>query len=257
MYPEMGEATISASLNNTGVDATQAAVANLKKYNGLISKIGTTTPEMIGFLVNDPDGKYDFSQAAYQWQMRNSPVPGSTDNFRGQRNPALLKQDAQKKMGWIDYRKAMDYLDQQLFAQGYTAYSERGAEELNLAKQAFTQQLAATNKDWAADFYSVDKGKWIYRMQSIETILRDPQWMQDNGNKPVVGALATYYVTRSQIARELASRKASGASGTLTAEDNSDLEGLWNQTIATLKQESLEFSSFYNRFLQNDPVTLG
>jgi hypothetical protein len=257
MYPEMGEATISASLNNTGVDATQAAVANLKKYNGLISKIGTTTPEMIGFLVNDPDGKYDFSQAAYQWQMRNSPVPGSTDNFRGQRNPALLKQDAQKKMGWIDYRKAMDYLDQQLFAQGYTAYSERGAEELNLAKQAFTQQLAATNKDWAADFYSVDKGKWIYRMQSIETILRDPQWMQDNGNQPVVGALATYYVTRSQIARELASRKASGMSGTLTAGDNSDLEGLWNQTIATLKQESLEFSSFYNRFLQNDPVTLG
>ena len=257
MYPEMGEATISASLNNTGVDATQAAVANLKKYNGLISKIGTTTPEMIGFLVNDPDGKYDFSQAAYQWQMRNSPVPGSTDNFRGQRNPALLKQDAQKKMGWIDYRKAMDYLDQQLFAQGYTAYSERGAEELNLAKQAFTQQLATTNKDWAADFYSVDKGKWIYRMQSIETILRDPQWMQDNGSQPVVGALATYYVTRSQIARELASRKASGSSGTLTAEDNSDLEGLWNQTIATLKQESLEFSSFYNRFLQNDPVTLG
>jgi hypothetical protein len=257
MYPEMGEATISASLNNTGVDATQAAVSNLKKYNGLISKIGTTTPEMIGFLVNDPDGKYDFSQAAYQWQMRNSPVPGSTDNFRGQRNPALLKQDAQKKMGWIDYRKAMDYLDQQLFAQGYTAYSERGAEELNLAKQAFTQQLATTNKDWAADFYSVDKGKWIYRMQSIETILRDPQWMQDNGSKPVVGALATYYVTRSQIARELASRKASGASGTLTAEDNSDLESLWNQTIATLKQESLEFSSFFNRFLQNDPVTLG
>lgn len=257
MYPEMGEATISASLNNTGVDATQAAVANLKKYNGLISKIGSTTPEMIGFLVNDPDGKYDFSQAAYQWQMRNSPVPGSTTNFRGQRDPSLLKQDAQKKMGWIDYRKAMDYLDQQLFAQGYTSYSERGAEELNLAKQAYTQQLAATNKDWAADFYSVDKGKWIYRMQTINTILRDPQWMQDNGNKPVVGALATYYLTRTQIARELANRKAGGASGTLTAADNSDLEGLWNQTIATLKQESLEFSSFYNRFLQNDPVTLG
>jgi hypothetical protein len=257
MYPEMGEATISSSLNNTGVDATQAAVSNLKKYDGLISKIGTTTPEMIGFLVNDPEGKYDFSQAAYQWQMRNSPVPGSTENFRGQRNPALLKQDAQKKMGWIDYRKAMDYLDQALFAQGYTSYSENGAEELNLAKQAFTQQLAKTNKDWAADFYSVDKGKWIYRMQSIETILRDPQWMKDNGGKPVVGAIATYYTTRQQIARELASRKAGGASGTLTAADNADLEGLWNQTIATLKQESLEFSSFYNRFLQNDPVTLG
>ena len=81
--------------------------------------------------------------------------------------------------------------------------------------------------------------------------------MADNGKKPVVGAIATYYNTRSQIARELSSRKAGGGSGTLTANDNSDLEGLWNATIATLKQESLEFSDFYNRFLQNDPVTLG
>jgi hypothetical protein len=160
-------------------------------------------------------------------------------------------------MGWIDYRKAMDYLDQQLFAQGYTAYSERGAEELNLAKQMFTQQLAGKNKDWAADFYSVDKGKWIYRMQTIQTMLTDPTWMQENGSRPVVGALAMYYRTRTQIARELASRKAGGGSGTLTSQDNSDLDGLWRSTIATLTNESLEFSDFYNRFLQNDPVTLG
>jgi hypothetical protein len=257
MYPELAEATISSSLNNTGVQASQNAISNLDKYKNLISKIGTTTPEMIGFLVNDPDGKYDFSQAAYQWQMRNSPVPGSTTTFRGQRDPALLKQDAQRKMGWIDYRKAMDYLDQQLFAQGYTSYSESGAEELNLAKQAYTHQLATTNKDWGADFYSVDKGKWIYRMQSIETILRDPEWMKENGGKTVVGAIAVYYTTRSQIARELASRKSSGMSSTLAAADNADLQGMWDQTIATLKQESLEFSDFYNRFLQNDPVTLG
>jgi hypothetical protein len=258
MYPEMGEATISASLNNTGVDATQAAVANLKKYDGLISKIGTTTPEMIGFIVNDPDGKYDFSQAAYRWQMTNSPVPGSTTNFRGQRDPALLKQDAQKKIGWIDYRKAMDYLDSQLFAQGYESYSQSGAEELNLLKQAFTRQLATTNKDWAADFYSVDRGKWIYRMQTIQTILTDPTWVKDNASRPIVSQLAIYYTTRTKIARELASRKASGGAGSLEANDNEDLNSLWMSTVATLRKESGgEFDAFYQRFLQNDPVTLG
>jgi hypothetical protein len=257
MYPEMGEAMVSSSLNVTGVQASQTAFKNTERYKELLSKIGGTTPEMIGFVVNDPSGKYDFSQAVYQWQSRNTPVPGSTDNFRMTRNPALLKQDAQKKVGWIDYRKAMDYLDQQLFAQGFTSYSEKGAEELNLAKQMFTQQLATSNKDWAADFYSVDKGKWIYRMQSIQTMLSDPTWMKDNGNKPVVGAIATYYDTRQQIQRELANRKANGGSASLTAKDNYDLDGLWNNTIAQLKQESLEFSSFYNRFLQNDPVTLG
>jgi hypothetical protein len=257
MYPEMAEATISSSLNNTGVEASQNAVKNIGKYQGLISKIGTTNPEMIGFLVNDPSGKYDFSQAAYQWQMRNAPVPGSIDNFRGQRNPALLKQDANKKMGWIDYRKGMDFLDTKLKAQGFTSYTERGAEELNLAKQAFTSQLASTNKDWAADFYSMDKGKWIYRMQSIQTILSDPQWMQDNSTRPVVTSLATYYSTRNQIARELASRKAMGYSGALTSQENSDLSDLWNSTITSLTDGSTEFSDFFNRFLQNDPVTLG
>lgn len=258
MYPEMAEATISASMNNTGVSASQKAVSNIQKYNGLISKIGTTTPEMIGFVVNDPSGKYDFSNAAYQWQMRNTPVPGSTTNFRGRRDPALLKQDANKKSGWIDYRKGMDYLDSQLYGQGFQSYSESGAEELNLMKQMYTQQLAQTNKDWAADFYSVDKGKWIYRMQTIKTILTDPEWVKDNASRPIVSQLAIYYNTRTQIARELASRKAGGGAASLEAEDNEDLNRLWMQTVATLRQESGgEFDAFYQRFLQNDPVTLG
>ena len=258
MYPEMAEATISASMNNTGVSASQKAVSNIQKYNGLISKIGTTTPEMIGFIVNDPSGKYDFSNAAYQWQMRNTPVPGSTTNFRGRRDPALLKQDANKKSGWIDYRKGMDYLDSQLYGQGFQSYSESGAEELNLMKQMYTQQLAQTNKDWAADFYSVDKGKWIYRMQTIKTILTDPEWVKDNASRPIVSQLAIYYNTRTQIARELASRKAGGGAASLEAEDNEDLNRLWMQTVATLRQESGgEFDAFYQRFLQNDPVTLG
>jgi len=258
MYPEMAEATISASLNNTGVQASQAAQSNTQKYKALISKIGTTTPEMIGFVVNDPTGKYDFSNAVYQWQQRNAPVPGSTDNFRGTRNPALLKIDANKKSGWIDYRKAMDYLDSQLYSQGFQSYTESGAEELNLAKQMFTSQLAQTNKDWAADFYSVDKGKWIYRMQTIKTILTDPQWVKDNASRPIVSQLAIYYNTRTQIARELASRKAGGGAASLEAKDNEDLNMLWMQTVATLRQESGgEFDAFYQRFLQNDPVTLG
>jgi hypothetical protein len=258
MYPEMAEATISASLNNTGVQASQAAQANTQKYKALISKIGTTTPDMIGFVVNDPSGKYDFSNAVYQWQQRNAPVPGSIDNFRGTRNPALLKIDANKKSGWIDYRKAMDYLDSQLYGQGFQSYSESGAEELNLAKQMFTSQLAQQNKDWAADFYSVDKGKWIYRMQTIKTILTDPTWLKDNAKRPIVSQLAIYYNTRTQIARELASRKAGGGAASLTAQDNEDLNTLWTNTVATLRQESGgEFDAFFQRFLQNDPVTLG
>ena len=257
MYPEMSPALISASYNPTGVNASQAAFKNIQKYGNLIGKIGQTTPEMIGFLVNDPDGKYDFSEAVYAWQYGNAPVPGSTENYRGRRNPADLKKDANVKMGWIEFRKNMNLLDSQLFAQGYTSFNDNGAEELQTLKQMMVADMTSRNKDWAADYYSVDRGKWIYRMQSMTTMLSDPTWMKENGNRPVVQSIAVYLNLRSQVARELASRKAYGMSSTLTAKDNADLDGLWNQTIAQLLQGSGEFEDFYNRFLQNDPVTLG
>jgi hypothetical protein len=59
------------------------------------------------------------------------------------------------------------------------------------------------------------------------------------------------------VARELANRKAYGLPSTLTAKDNTDLDGFWNSVVSQLKEGSPEFGDFYNRFLQNDPVTLG
>jgi len=64
----------------------------------------------------------------------------------------------------------------------------------------------------------------------------------------VVQSIAVYLNMRSQVARELANRKAYGMASTLTAADNTDLDGLWNSTIAQLKAGSPEFEDFYNRF---------
>lgn len=257
MYPEMGPALVSASYNPTGAQASQKAYTNIQKYSGLISKIGQQTPEMIGFLVNDPEGKYDFSEAVYAWQYGNAPVPGSTENYRARRNPAELKKDANIKVGWIEFRKKMNLLDSQLYAQGYQSYSESGAEELNMLRQLMISDITTRNKDWAADYYSVDRGKWIYRMESLKTMLSDRKWMEDNAQRPVVRSIAIYLNTRTQIARELANRKAYGGASTLTAKENEDLDGYWNNTLYQLKTGSPEFEDFYNRFLQNDPVTLG
>ena len=160
-------------------------------------------------------------------------------------------------IGWIESRKNMNLLDSQLFAQGYNSYSESGAEELQTLKSMMVADMTARNKDWAVDYYSVDRGKWVYRMESMKTMLSDPTWMKENSARPVVQSISVYLNVRSQIARELASRKAYGMASTLAAKDNEDLDGLWNQTVAQLLQGSTEFEDFYNRFLQNDPVTLG
>jgi hypothetical protein len=257
MYPEMGPALVSSSFNPTGAQASQKAFGNIKKYGDLVSQIGQTAPEMIGFLVNDPDGKYDFSEAVYAWQYGNAPVPGSTDKFRERRDPAQLKRDANIKVGWIEFRKNMNLLDSQLQAQGYQSYSESGAEELQALKQLMVTDLSQRNPDWQADYLNVDRGKWIYRMQAMRSMLSNPKWMSDNGNRQVVQAMAIYLQARGQVARELQTRKSYGAASTLAAEDNADLDGYWNSVIYQLKTGSPEFEDFFNRFLQNDPVTLG
>ena len=257
MYPEMGPALVSSSFNPTGAQASQKAFTNIKRYGDLVSQIGQTAPEMIGFLVNDPDGKYDFSEAVYAWQYGNAPVPGSTDKFRERRDPAQLKRDANIKVGWIEFRKNMNLLDSQLQAQGYESYNESGAEELQALKQLMVADLSQRNADWQADYLNVDRGKWIYRMQAMNSMLSNPKWMADNGNRQVVQAMAIYLQARGQVARELQTRKAYGEASTLAAADNADLDGYWNSVVSQLKNGSPEFEDFYNRFLQNDPVTLG
>ena len=257
MYPEMSAALVSSSYNPTGAQASQQAYSNINKYKDLVSTIGQSAPEMIGFLVNDPDGKYDFSEAVYAWQYGNSPVPGSTAKFRERRDPSQLKRDANIKSGWIEFRKNMNLLDSQLFAQGYQSYNDSGAEELLALKQLMVADLSRRNSDWQADYLNVDRGKWIYRMQAMRSMLSNQKWMADNSNRTVVQAMAVYLQVREQIARELQTRKAYGAASTLAAKDNADLDGYWRSVTAQLLQASPEFEDFYNRFLQNDPVTLG
>ena len=94
-------------------------------------------------------------------------------------------------------------------------------------------------------------------MQSMRSMLSNPKWMADNGNRQVVQAMAVYLQARGEVARELQTRKSYGEASTLTAEANSDIDGYWNSVISQLKNGSPEFEDFYNRFLQNDPVTLG
>ncbi len=71
MYPDFFEATVSLSKNPGGLEANLDTVRNLRKFSGLMATAEAKgEPELMGWLANDFDGQYDFSQAAYQWQYR-------------------------------------------------------------------------------------------------------------------------------------------------------------------------------------------
>jgi hypothetical protein len=257
MYPEAAAAMISTSSNPSKMDASQAAYKNFQKHSGLAGEISRDTPDLIGFLVNDPNNRGDFSNAVYQWQYNTPQRPGSNTTLRERRDPSQLKYEADKTIGWYEFNKGLSPLDAQLKNRGLNSFNNPGAYDLKQQKDALIEKLKKQNPYWYADYMDPNTEKWTFRFMSFDKILGNAKWMESNGDRPVVKALATYVYERNQLKRELETRKSYGMPATLSALANYDLDERYNNMVAQLTQESDEFQQFYNRFLQNDPITLG
>jgi len=257
MYPDFFEATVSLSKNPGGLEANLDTVRNLRKFSGLMAQAEAAgEPELMGWLANDFDGKYDFSQAAYQWQYRTGSYPGSANTYRQNRNPAELIRDANLKRGWVEYRKIQDMIDTFKIQNGISSSRDPLMQRFNDAKRGWLDVMAAQNPDWYAAYMSPDRGKYMKRAAVLEQALQDKAWMTQNGNRPVVKAVALYLDARKKLGELLMQRDRAGGSRSLETAANQDLADVWEKFVTQLGVESPEFSDFYNRYFPNDPVVL-
>lgn len=262
MYPDFFEATVSLSKNIGGLEASQATVKNLRKFSGLMSKAQAAgDPELMGWLANDFDGKYDFSQAAYQWQYRHGSYPGSASTYRQNRNPDELIRDANLKRGWTEYRKLQDEIDAFKIQNGITSNRDTLLDQYNAVKRTWLDIMAQENPDWYAAYMSPDRGKYMRRANVLKeafngTTAESKKWLAQNGNRPVVKAVALYLDVRDQIGQTLLQRDQMGGSRSLDANSNEDIQAMWDGFVTQLKAESPEFGDFVNRYFPNDPVVL-
>ena len=257
MYPDFFEATVSLSKNPGGLEANLDTVRNLRKFNGLMATAEAKgEPELMGWLANDFDGQYDFSQAAYQWQYRTGSYPGSANTYRQNRNPAELIRDANLKRGWTEYRKIQDVIDAFKIQNGIGSNRDPLLEQYNNAKRQWLDYMSQNNPDWYAAFVSPDRGKYMKRADVLEQALQDKAWMAQNGDRAVVKAVALYLDARKKIGQALLQRDQMGGSRSLDANSNDDLAELWDRFTTQLGAESPEFSDFYNRYFPNDPVVI-
>jgi hypothetical protein len=257
MYPDYFEATVSLSKSPGGLEANVQTVRNLKKYRNLMAAAeASDNPELIGFLANDFDGQYTFSQAAYQWQYRSGAYPGSKNTYRQNRNPAELVRDANIKRGWTEFGRIMDSIDAFKIQNGITSDRDpRVANHLE-AKRLWVQATADVNFDWYSEYISPDRGKYERRARVLETALQDKAWMSANGNRPVVKSLAVYLDIRKKIAAVLDQRDRLGGSGSLEAKSNADIADVFSAIKTQLVAESPEFGEFFNRYFLNDSVVV-
>ena len=257
MYPDYFEATVSLSKSPGSLEANMGTVKNLKKFRGLMAEAeASDNPELIGFLANDFDGQYTFSQAAYQWQYRQGAYPGSKNTYRQNRSPEELLRDANIKRGWTQFNSLMGQINTYKIQNGIVSDNDPRMELLNGAKQLWTRSQAEENFDWYSEYISPDRGKYERRALVLKKALSDKAWMAQNGDRPVIKAMAVYLDARDQIASILKQRDAIGGSAMLSAQSNRDIVYVLDQIKQQLIAESPEFEQFLNRYFINDTVVV-
>jgi hypothetical protein len=213
-------------------------------------------PELIGFLANDFDGQYTFSQAAYQWQYRKGAYPGSKNTYRQNRSPEELLRDANIKRGWTQFNSLMGQINTYKIQNGIVSDNDDALNPVMAAKKLWLRQMAEDNLDWYSEFISPDRGKYERRAQVLETALGDKKWMAQNGNRPVIKAMAVYLDARKQLGNLLKQRERTGGSRMLEAKSNADIVFVLDQVRTQLIAESPEFEEFLNRYFINDTVVV-
>ena len=257
MYPDYFEATVSLSKSPGSLESNMDTVRNLKKFRGLMAEAESSdNPELIGFLANDFDGQYTFSQAAYQWQYRQGAYPGSKNTYRQNRAPEELLRDADIKRGWTQFNSLMGQINTYKIQNGIVADSDPRMDIVNGAKQLWVRSQAEENFDWYSEYISPDRGKYERRALVLKKALSDKAWMAQNGDRSVVKAMSVYLDLRDQMASVLKQRDRAGGSQTLSAKSNADLTYVFEQVRQQLIAESPEFEQFLNRYFINDTVVV-
>lgn len=257
MYPDFFEATVSLSQNEGGLEPSVGVVQNLKKFSSLMANANSkNVPELMGFLADDGDGKYTFSQAAYQWQYSHGSAPGTGSNYRKSRDAGELQVEANIKRGWTEYQGLMNQINAWKIQNGIEADNDPRMKQVQTAKQLWLQWQAQNNLDWYSEYASPDRAKYARRAEVLEAATQDKNWMAQNGNRTVVKNLVLYLDTRKQIAKILDERYKAGGSRSMSANSNADLAWALDKFRTQLIVGSPETESFLNRYFANDTVVI-
>jgi hypothetical protein len=256
-YPDFFEATVSLSKNEGGLEPSIQTVRNLRKHSDLMAYAeGKGNPELMGFLADDGDNAYTFSQAAYQWQYNKGATPGGGSTYRQNRTPGELLREANIKRGWAEYQQLEQAINAYKIQNGIADDSDPEMDVVKQAKSIWIQQKAGDNLDWYSEYVSPDRAKYARRVDVLEKALKDKKWMAQNGDRAVVKSMALYLEARTQIAEILKQRDAAGGSRSIDANSNADVAAAFDMFRTNLIAGSPEFEQFINRYFSNDTVVI-
>lgn len=247
-YPEYFTLALSGTKNIAGSDASPESVNRLKKNQGLVTNVAGYAPELVQLISNDGVER-DFDKASYVWQLTTDIIPGSNQKYRRKLSPvdSIKRQDV--VAGWIEFNKFMDGFDATLEQAGITSLSSTAGQAYAEIKKGFIEDLRANNKAWRDDYDVYEMGAWKNNIKAIDEIISNEKFMLEN-DSPTWALMRDYMASRDDLIAELNNR----SSKNINAASNKDLLEAWEQYVSELKTQDTQFSSWYNRFLEQDKL---
>ena len=257
-YPDYFTLSFARSSSPTGMDVSGDAVYRAKQNRALVGELYKNNPFLIQLVTNNGqvEGSGKFDQATYVWQLKNSPVPGSKENFRGQLDPISEVKQQDVKAGWYEYMKMMSSVNAEMQKYGITSLNSSEGQAYNEMKKEAIKTIGQKYPEWAADRVSYEVGKQKETIIGINKILQDNNFLDNisDAEKPAWAIMKDYMDSRNWIVDQLQQRKANGGTSAITNPENADLQDLWDRYTSMAKANNTQFSSWYDRFLDTDKL---
>lgn len=245
-YPDYFDMTISLSLNETGVRASDAAMDEVKKYRDLVAQ----TPEYGWAFAGAANLGGEFSQGAYQQQKRQQIGVGTSKTWRTIKDPGDAYNEVQVSKGWAEWNKFSTELNLQLEAAGMTIRS-KGAESVREVKAKFLSDLKRENPAWADAYESGFTGDGAVRfLSTMGTAIRDNESLASRSD---MRQLSTYMEGREVFRGAMAQLGITSLDS--KAAEESGLADVWAQWVQSLAADDVGFEQVYNRVLDADDLS--
>lgn len=207
----------------------------------LTEVIAQLEPKAIGVLLAGTQSG-EFDQGVYKFWGENK-VPGTVEQFRRRRTPREMQEELIMGQAWTEYRAMKEQRDAALAQLGISLNSNDAAgirDQWNYFTDVTMREKYGDV--WAANFAQFNDLTPSYII-AIQVALDDENFMSTQGSTPLWTQVSEYMNMRNMALEAIAA----GA-------DSASVRDQFAAWAAQYRLSSLEFSDFYDNFLENDQV---
>lgn len=237
--------TSTSKTDVPGVDPTIEDYRILTAHSDLARQLSSYDPTALGILASSaPIGEFD--PGVYKWLNENS-TPGMDGPLRGPRSVDDMGTAIVMQSAWRDYRKEKALRDEAMRALGITSLSSKAAAGIKAQWDQFVdvEMREKYGEQWTIAINSWNDTTAAY-LVGIESAMKNEKFMSAQGRTPLWNQIGQYMAERQMAMDAIAM----GA-------DSAAVREQFESWAAEFKFSSLEFSDFFDRFLDRDNLTIG